>query len=71
MCDSHCNTITLRITIRVGLRVNTDFLYAALQPGVGVLDNEHGRERRQSSPMLKCVLCLSVVEQFKDTDSPH
>lgn len=62
---------TTRITKRAGQRLKTDFLHAALQPGVGVLDNGHGRKRRQSSRMLKLVLCLSVVEQFKDTDSPH
>lgn len=62
---------TTCIIISGGQRFKTDFLYAALQPGIGVLYNGHGRERRQSGWMLKLVLCLSVAEQFKDTDSPH
>lgn len=62
---------TTRITIRTGQQLRTDFLYAALLRDVGVFDNGHGSERRQSSRMLELVLCLSVVEQFKDTDSPH
>lgn len=59
------------MTTRLGQQQGSDSLHVASQPGVNVLDKGHDRERRQSNRMLKLVLCLSVAEQFKDTDSQH
>lgn len=58
--------------MRVGQRIRTDFLRAALQPGVAASWIMGMAERKDSeTELLKLVLCLSVAEQFKDTDSQH
>lgn len=56
-------------TMRVVQRLRTVYsICSEVRVGLG---DRHGKESRQWNRMLKLVLCLSVSEQFKDTDSQH